>query len=159
LISSLQRSTAWSSSAFMWTYDDWGGWYDHVVPPKVDEFGLGFRAPALLVSPYAKKGFIDNTQLDFTSMLKFIEGNWNVDPLATRDANANDIRSAFDFQAPPRAPVLLDRVRNPIAAPEPKRGVVYAAYSLAIAIPVGLLALGYRRSRRRVVGGDGGASA
>ena len=60
----------------MWTYDDWGGWYDHVKPPEVDKYGYGFRAPALLVSPYAKKGEVNHTTIDFTSQLKFIENNW-----------------------------------------------------------------------------------
>ncbi len=53
LVTELQRSSAWSSSAFIWSWDDWGGWYDHVKPPAVDKFGYGFRVPALLVSPYA----------------------------------------------------------------------------------------------------------
>ena len=55
------RSSASGSSAFLWSYDDSGGSYDHVVPPKVDECGFGYRAPALLVSPYAKQGYVDNT--------------------------------------------------------------------------------------------------
>ncbi|HEY0643454.1 MAG TPA: alkaline phosphatase family protein, partial [Nocardioides sp.] len=69
LISGLMRSSAWTSSAFMWTYDDWGGYYDHVPPPQVDEHGYGFRAPALLVSPYARRGHVDHTEIDFTSQL------------------------------------------------------------------------------------------
>ena len=96
LINGLMSSSSWDSSAFMWTYDDWGGWYDHVPPPAVDEYGYGFRSPALLVSPYAKQGHIDRTQLDFTSPLKFIENNWGIPPLAERDRAANDITSAFD---------------------------------------------------------------
>jgi phospholipase C len=136
----------------MWSYDDWGGWYDHVAPPKVDEFGYGFRAPALLVSPYARRGYIDSTELDFTSMLKFIEGNWGLAPLAARDAQANDIRSAFDFTSGPRSPVLLDRVRDPIPPPKPKQAIVYISYSLAIAVPIGLIVIGFVRSRRRQMG-------
>ena len=73
----------------MWTYDDWGGWYDHVKPPQVDPYGYGFRVPALLVSPWARHGYVDHTQLDFTSMLKFIEENWGLAPLAARDAAAH----------------------------------------------------------------------
>ncbi len=59
LINALMRSSNWKSSAFMLAYDDWGGWYDHVKPPQVDAFGLGFRVPALLVSPYARQGYVD----------------------------------------------------------------------------------------------------
>jgi phospholipase C len=104
LINGLVRSRAWNSSAFMFTYDDWGGWYDHVKPPKVDDYGLGFRVPALLVSPYARRGHVDSTVLDFTSMLKFIEQNWGVQPLSERDRKAQSIAGGFDFSRPPRPP-------------------------------------------------------
>ena len=67
----------------MLTYDSWGGWYDHVPPPVVDRYGYGFRVPALLVSPYAKRGTIDHATLDFTSILRFIEDNWRLAPLAS----------------------------------------------------------------------------
>jgi phospholipase C len=134
LLSALMRSSAWSSSAFMVTYDDWGGWYDHVKPPITDKYGYGFRSPALLVSPYAKKGFIDHTTLDFTSELKFIETNWDVAPLADRDAAANNITNAFDFGAPPRPPVLLDRTRTPPSPSNSPPYVVYGAYGLAMLV-------------------------
>jgi phospholipase C len=107
LSSELMKSRYWSSSAFMWTYDSWGGWYDHVPPPKVDARGYGFRVPALLLSPYAKRGVVDHTVLDYTSMLKFIEDNWRLAPLSTRDAGSAGLTTAFDFGAPPRAPDLL----------------------------------------------------
>ena len=134
LITSLMRSDAWDSTAFTWTYDDWGGWYDHVRPPQVDEYGYGFRAPALLVSPYAKKGYIDSTELDFTSILAFIEQNWGLEPLAERDRNANTFLDAFDFQSDPRAAVFLDRRRTVPPADEPKSKVVYAAYGSSVSI-------------------------
>ena len=60
IVNELMRSPEWSSTAFVLTYDSWGGWYDHVRPPKVDRYGYGFRVPALLVSPYAKRGAIDH---------------------------------------------------------------------------------------------------
>ena len=107
IIQELMRSTSWDSSAFMLAYDDWGGWYDHVPPIPVDKYGYGPRVPALLISPYAKTGYIDHTVLDFTSMLKFIEQNWNIAPLAERDANANNLLSAFDFNQSPRLPIFL----------------------------------------------------
>jgi phospholipase C len=146
LVNALMSSSSWNSSAFMWTYDDWGGWYDHVPPPSVDPYGYGFRSPALLVSPYAKKGHIDSTTLDFTSELKFIETNWGVDPLAERDRNANDIRSAFDFDAPAREPFLLGRSRQPHAPASSGTGVVYAAYGAALLLPA-LVAVADRRRR------------
>lgn len=142
LINALTRSSSWNSSAFMWSYDDWGGWYDHVAPPQVDKYGYGFRAPALLVSPYARQGFIDHTQLDFTSELKFIEENWGVAPLAGRDAAALSLTSAFDFSSPPRAPAFVSGDVDPSPRPpDPNRFVIYAAYVGALGLAL-LLMLG-----------------
>lgn len=157
LIGSLMRSPAWSTSAFTWTYDDWGGWYDHVVPPTVDEYGYGFRAPALLVSARAKKGFIDHTTMDFTSHLKFISDNWGTAPLATRDAKAESLMTAFDFDSPPRPPVFLPAERNIPAAVAPKRGLIYSAYFGAVGmcaflVLVGAVGLARRRRPAVVVG-------
>jgi phospholipase C len=133
LIQALLRSSAWDSSAFLLVYDDWGGWYDHVKPPKVDAHGYGFRVPALLVSAYARTGYIDHTQLDFTSILKFIEENWGVAPLTQRDANANSFVGAFDFSKPARAPLYLPLTRDiPKLNASPKRGVIYVAYGTAL---------------------------
>jgi phospholipase C len=113
LVNGLVRSASWRSSAFMYTYDDWGGWYDHVRPPKVDKYGYGFRVPALLVSPYARRGYVDGTVLDFTSMLKFIEENWRLRPLAERDRKAKSIANGFDFSKQPRAPHFTAATRGP----------------------------------------------
>ncbi|MDH4113531.1 MAG: hypothetical protein OEV60_12775, partial [Actinomycetota bacterium] len=136
-------------SAFMWTYDDWGGWYDHVKPPQVDRFGYGFRVPALMVSPYAKRGHIDSTTLDYTSALSFIETNWNLRPLARRDARADPMLSAFDFDEPPREPVLLPVTRgvreeaNDAGKP---RHTIFLTYGAAIgsAIVLVLVSLPFR---------------
>lgn len=150
LITSLMRSSAWDSSAFMWTYDDWGGWYDHVLPPKVDRWGYGFRSPALLVSPYAKRGHVDHTTLDFTSELKFIEQNWRVHSLAARDAAANNITSAFDFAAAPRPPVFLNRARIAERLPPTKRGAVYLAYGAATLVVPSFTVAAWTRRRRHL---------
>jgi len=88
----------------------------------------------LLVSPYARKGFIDNTQLDFTSVLKFIEQNWNVPSLAGRDAAANNFLKAFDFTQSPRLPDFISSVRASNTAntrKDPSR-IIYTTYGLAI---------------------------
>ena len=133
MVQSLMQSNAWKDSAFFLTYDDWGGWYDHVPPPQVDERGYGFRVPSLLISPYARKGQIDHTLLDHTSILKFIEENWNIPPLAERDAKANNFTSAFDFSASPRPPVFIPATREaPEPRIEPRRIVIYAAYGAAM---------------------------
>lgn len=133
LIQALMSSEAWPSSAFLWTYDDWGGWYDHVPPPQVDAEGYGFRVPALLVSPYARRGYIESAQLDFTSILKFIEDNWDIEPLAERDATARNIVTAFDFSQPPRKPHFISFVRESNPQPvESTRTIVYWAYGAAL---------------------------
>jgi phospholipase C len=148
LVTELMASRYWKSSAFMWSYDDWGGWYDHVPPPRVDERGYGFRVPTLLVSAWAKRGYVDSTTLDYTSALKFIEENWGVRPLASRDAKAKSFMGAFDFERGPRPPIFLDTTRSPVTPVEPKRVVIYAAYSAALAVPLLLIAFAYIRTRR-----------
>lgn len=141
LIQALMRSPYWEKSAFMWAYDDWGGWYDHVPPPQVDEYGYGFRVPALLVSAYARQGYIDSTTLDYASILRFIEDNWSIEPLSTRDADANSIVNAFDFSKPPRPPEFLPYDRDVVEEkPEPKRHVIYITYSTGIGLAVLLIA-------------------
>ena len=133
MIQALMQSDAWKSSAFFLTYDDWGGWYDHVPPPQVDERGYGFRVPSLLISPYARRGHIDHTLLDHTSILKFIEENWNIPPLAERDAKANNFTSAFNFSVSPRPPVFIAATREaPAPRIQPRRIVIYAAYGAAM---------------------------
>ena len=133
MLQTLMQSDSWDSSAFFLTYDDWGGWYDHVVPPQVDNRGYGFRVPALLVSPYARMGHIDHTLLDHTSILKFIEENWDIPPLAERDAKANNLTPAFDFSMSPRPPAFISATREaPQPRVEPRRIVIYAAYGAAM---------------------------
>lgn len=149
MINALMRSSSWSSSAFTWSYDDWGGWYDHVRPPKVDRFGYGFRAPALLVSAYSKRGYVSHRTLDFTSILKFIEDNWSLKPLASRDRRAQSIADAFDFEAGPRKAVFLGRARGVAVPKEPRRLAVYVSYSTALVLVLAVIGLAVLRDRRR----------
>src|SRR5436189_5835112 len=108
--------------------------------PQVDKYGYGLRVPALLISPYARKGYIDNTELDFTSILKFIEMNWSVAPLAERDAKANNFVSAFDFKQSPRPPEFLPLARENIGtAKKSPTIVIYAAYGLALILSIGVV--------------------
>ena len=152
LIQELMRSSAWDSSAFLLTYDDWGGWYDHVTPPQVDANGYGPRVPALLVSPYARRGHIDNTELDFTSILKFIEENWSVKSLSTRDAKANNFLTAFDFgQAPRRAEFLTMTRESSALVKKTPTTVIYGAYGLALALSVLAVGLAIGRSRKQQI--------
>lgn len=140
LVQALMESSSWERSAFILTYDDWGGWYDHVPPPQVDEYGYGFRVPTLLVSPYARRGAVDSTELDFTSFLKFIIENWQLEPLPGRTMGANSLQTAFDFGQPPRTPEILpfERVDKADSPAEPRRAVIYALYGAAT-LTAGLL--------------------
>lgn len=154
LVTSLMESRYWKSSAFLYAYDDWGGWYDHVRPPRVDADGYGFRVPALLVSPYARRGVVDHTRLDFTSILAFIEHNWGIRPLAARDAHARTFLDAFDFSAPARPAVLIPAERRPVLGPDRRRAevVIYAGYGLAFAAAGALIVVAATRGRRRRAG-------
>jgi phospholipase C len=147
LLSALMRSGAWRSSAFMWTYDGSGGWYDHVRPPKVEGGRLGFRVPALLVSPYARRGEIDSTTLDFTAIPSFIERNWGLRPLDSRDAGAASLVRSLDFSQPPRAPVLLPAANEVSPPPDARRSVIYPIYGAALLVAALVLSLATVRSR------------
>ena len=104
VVDAIMRSPMWKDTAIFLTWDDWGGLYDHVPPPQVDAFGLGFRVPLLVISPYARRGHIDHELGEFSSMLRFVEENWGLRPLTKRDRVADDLASDFDFDQTPRAP-------------------------------------------------------
>lgn len=146
IVNSLQQSSSWSSSALLLTYDSWGGWYDHVPPPA----GYGLRTPALLVSSLAKKGVVDHTQLDFTSILRFIQQNWSLPPLPGQ-RQVQDFSGAFAFSAPARQASFVSSERHPAVAPAPTRGIIYVAYggaiALSLALIVGAVVLTMRRNR------------
>jgi phospholipase C len=122
LINAVMRSPDWSSTAIFLAWDDWGGFYDHVVPPRVDGNGYGLRVPAIVISPYAKQGHVDHQTLSFDAYAKFIEDDFlagqrldprtdgRPDPRPTVRENApilGDLARDFDFTQPPRAPVFL----------------------------------------------------
>lgn len=117
----LQSPTYKNNTAIFITWDDFGGFYDHVDPPATDEYGLGVRVPLIIISPYARKGtggsgLISHTQYEFSSVLKFIEEDFGVPPLTTRDANANDTTDSFNFTQVPRSPLILSQRSCPIAS-------------------------------------------
>ena len=107
LVNALMGSSAWKDTAIIVTWDDYGGFYDHVAPPAVDQYGYGPRVPTLVISPYAKPGAVCHTRFDFTSPLKLIEERFGLAPLATRDAAANDMLDCFDFKQKPTPPNVL----------------------------------------------------
>jgi len=106
ILNALMQGPGWNSTVVFVTWDDFGGFYDHVPPPQVDQFGLGPRVPLLIISPYAKAGHVSHTVYDHTSVLKFIETRYNLPPLTSRDAAANNMLDSFDFDAS-QPPLLL----------------------------------------------------
>jgi phospholipase C len=95
-------SQYWNSTVIFITWDDWGGWYDHVPPPMIDSMGLGFRVPLIIVSPYAKRGYVSHTVHEFSSFLKYTEEIFGLPSLGTRDAGADDFGDCFDYTQTPQ---------------------------------------------------------
>jgi phospholipase C len=122
VVNAIMRSPIWKNTAIFLTWDDYGGFYDHVAPPQVDGFGFGFRVPLIVISPYAKRGFVDHSLGEFSSVVRFVEDNWGLSRLTLRDRRANDLREAFDFAHPTRPakplPVRTD-CKGPIWTPIP----------------------------------------
>ena len=122
VINAAMKSPDWNSTAIFLQWDDWGGFYDHVVPPAVDQNGYGLRVPSMVISPYAKQGYIDNQTLSSDAYLKFIEddflGGSRLNPATDKRSDPRpDVRedakvlgnlvNDFNFDKPPRPPVLL----------------------------------------------------
>jgi phospholipase C len=130
LINTVMQARDWSSCAIFLAWDDWGGFYDHVVPPRVDQNGYGLRVPGLVISPYAKKGLIDHQTLSFDAYLKFIEddflGGQRLDPRTDGRPDPRptvretvsllgNLINDFDFSQSPRPPLVLSP--HPAAGP------------------------------------------
>jgi phospholipase C len=142
LINAVMRSPNWSSSAIFLSWDDWGGFYDHVRPPHLDENGLGLRVPGLLISPFARRGHIDHQVLSFDSYLKFIEdvflGSSRIDPRTdgrpdprptVRESSPilGDLAEEFDFEQEPRAPVIRPGGKTFTPSPSPSSSAAPSA--------------------------------
>lgn len=106
-VNAVMQGPDWKSTAIFIIWDDFGGFYDHVAPPQLDRFGLGPRVPLLIISPFAKKGYIAHTQYEPSSILKFVETRFGLPTLSERDRNANDMLDSFDFNQAPTAPLVL----------------------------------------------------
>jgi phospholipase C len=107
IVNAVMESEFWKDTAIFITWDDYGGFYDHVPPPQVDRFGFGMRVPLLTISPYAKPGYIDSQLGEFSSVLRFIEDNWGLSQLTHRDRDAFNLSYVFDFEQEPRKPFSL----------------------------------------------------
>ena len=109
IVNAIGNSPYWSDTAIIITWDDWGGWYDHVPPPKVIDDGVswgsgylyGFRVPLIVISPYAKAGYISHVDHDFGSILHFVEDVYGLPSLGYADAYADDLSDCFDFSQTP----------------------------------------------------------
>jgi phospholipase C len=130
VVDAIMRSPMWKDTAIFLTWDDWGGFYDHVPPPQVDRFGLGIRVPLLVISPYAKQGFIDHRHGEFSSVLRFIEDNWGLPQLTKRDGEADNLSEAFDFSRPARPP-------DPLPLRRDCKGSIYAVPPPSAFKPIG----------------------
>jgi phospholipase C len=102
IVNAIGASSYWKNTAIIVTWDDWGGWYDHVPPRIYNSYELGFRVPMIVISPYAKRGYVSHVRYEFGSILKFIEETFGLKSLGTTDARANDLSDCFDFSGPPR---------------------------------------------------------
>jgi phospholipase C len=122
IINAIMRSKDWSSTAIFLAWDDWGGFYDHVAPPTVDGNGYGFRVPGLVISPYARRGYVDHQRLSFDAFTKFIEddflGGSRIDPstdgrpdprpdVRERARGLGNLGRDFEFSQPPRTRLIL----------------------------------------------------
>jgi phospholipase C len=104
VVNAIGQSSYWKSTAIIVVWDDWGGWYDHVPPPKTDFGGLGLRVPMIVVAPYAKRGYVSHNQYEFGSIVQFIEDNWSMPRLGTTDVRAASfVNDFFDFKRPASA--------------------------------------------------------
>ena len=134
LVNSVMKGPDWSSTAIFLAWDDWGGFYDHVVPPQVDGNGYGLRVPGIVISPYARQGFIDSQTLSFDAYLKFIEddflggqridpatdGRWDPRPTVRENATQlGDLTADFNFSQSPIAPLILSPTPPPGPASVP----------------------------------------
>jgi phospholipase C len=135
LVNAIMQSPDWDSTAIFVSWDDWGGFYDHAVPPVADENGYGIRVPGLVISPYAKTGLIDSQTLSHDAYNKFIEddflGGQRLDPATdgrpdprpdVREASPllGDLTADFDFSQTPRPPLVLPTCPSTDLTPQPK---------------------------------------
>jgi phospholipase C len=129
VVNAIGQSPAWKSTAIFITWDDWGGFYDHVAPPAVNTFGYGLRVPGLVISAYARRGYIDHQTLSHDAYVKFIEDDFlngeRIDPKTDGRPDARqsvpenapllgDLRADFDFSQVPRPlPVMPNGFQGP----------------------------------------------
>ena len=110
VVNAIGQSPYWDSTLILVSWDDWGGWYDHVSPPQVDNMGLGFRVPLIVVSPWARRGYVSHEQHEFGSFLKLTEETFDLPSLGTRDVISDDLSDCLDFDQTPSPFVVVPTV-------------------------------------------------
>jgi len=139
LVNHVMQSQYWPSTAIILTWDDYGGFYDHVPPPQVDVFGYGPRVPALVISPWAKPGHVDHTQYEFSSMLRMAQTVFGLPSVTNRENITSDMMNSFDFsQSPNPALILPTDLVCPCGQTLP---VIYLAASVSLLVAVVVLVL------------------
>ncbi len=122
IVNAIGNSSYWANTAIIVTWDDWGGWYDHVPPPTVVTDGTswgsgyvyGFRVPLIVISPYAKAAYVSHVNHDFGSILRFVEETFGLQPLGYADSNAfDDLSDCFDFN---QTPLVFRTINAPLSA-------------------------------------------
>ena len=101
LVNAIGQGPDWNSTVIFIVWDDWGGWYDHVKPQTLDFMGLGMRVPLIIVSPYARRGYVSHVDHEFGSILKFTEETFGLSALSASDSRADDFRDCFVFGKTP----------------------------------------------------------
>jgi len=114
-LNAIMQGPDWNSTVVFLTWDDFGGFYDHVPPPVTGPYQLGPRVPLLIISPYARKGYISHTQYDFSSFLKFAEVRYHLPALTDADSKAGDMLDSFDFNQHPLPSLILRPHSCPVA--------------------------------------------
>ncbi|MGH2443895.1 MAG: phospholipase C [Chloroflexota bacterium] len=112
-INAVMQGKDWKSTLIILTWDDFGGFYDHVAPPREDFISLGPRVPTIIISPYARPHYIDHHPMEFDSMLKFIEQDYHLPALTSRDRHATSLLTSLNFSQRPSAPFLLKKTHCP----------------------------------------------
>jgi len=107
IANALGRSNSWETTALIVVWDDWGGWYDHVAPPQLDAMGLGFRVPMIIISPYARRGYVSHQRHEFGSILRFTEKAFGLPEIGAGDRRSDDLSDCFDFSQKPAAYVTV----------------------------------------------------
>src|SRR5579863_444141 len=103
VVNAVGKSNYWDNTVIFLTWDDWGGWADHVSPVVYNSYELGFRVPAVIISPYTPKGYVSHRQHEFGSILKFVEKTFDLGSLGTTDVRADDFSDCFNFKGTPRS--------------------------------------------------------